>query len=56
MRLITAFELATRNRTELEALFRQVAGEALRRDTAPQERLNALASLENIARALKFRP
>lgn len=51
MRLISAFELHRRSATELSALFGQITkGLALTQRGTP-ERRNALASLENIARA-----
>ena len=51
MRLISAFELHRRSASELSGLFRQVSkGLALTQGGTP-ERRNALATLENIARA-----
>lgn len=51
MKLISNFELQTRNEKELSAMFCNVSKGLSRtkRDTA--ERRNALASLENISRA-----
>ena len=51
MRLISVFELHRRSATELSVLFGQVSkGLALTQRGTP-ERRNALATLENIARA-----
>ena len=51
MRLISVFELHRRSASELSDLFGQVSkGLALTRGGTP-ERRNALATLENIARA-----
>lgn len=57
MRLITAFELATCSKKELAALFQQAAQAAIRSERGSANRRNALASMENIHRALqqKFR-
>ena len=51
MRLITSFELATLNETELAALFNRVSKELTRTRKGSPERTHALASLENIRRA-----
>ena len=56
MKLITQFELASMSKPELKALFKAVSGAA---DTCPhgtRERINALASLQNIRRELAMRP
>ena len=51
MKLISAYELHRRSANELSALFSQVSsGLVLTRRGSP-ERRNALATLENIARA-----
>jgi hypothetical protein len=52
MRLITANELATMNETQLRVLFRQVSEYLNRSAAGSAERRNALATLENITRAL----
>ncbi len=52
MKLITAFELETRNEFELRVLFRDVSDALARSDRHSPERRIALASLENIERAL----
>ena len=55
MQLMTAFELATRNEFELRALFREVSEVLVRTDRESAERRIALASLENIASAMRAR-
>jgi len=52
MRLITAFELATKRESELRAIFLKASMNVIREPQGSPERRNALASLENIARAL----
>lgn len=52
MRLITQFELANCTQSELHALHRQALTALLRSDFGTAARRNALASLENIERAL----
>ncbi len=54
-RLITAFELQTRSTDELSALFRKVPQQLARSEPGTAERRNAVASLENINRALTAR-
>ncbi len=51
MRLISAFELHRHNSSELSDLFRHVSKGLALTDCGTPERRNALASLENIARA-----
>jgi hypothetical protein len=55
MKLITRFELAAKETHELHALYRElfnhVAGNALK----AQDRVNALASLQNIQNELVYR-
>ncbi len=53
--LITAWELQNRTEKELCALFRKVSQEAAQSDPGTPERRNAVASLENINRALNTR-
>lgn len=55
MKLITRFELASRNETELRILYREVFNALVRsrRDTA--ERRTCLASLENIVAEINIR-
>jgi len=48
MRLITKFELAAKNKTELHALYREVFNELAKSKPDTHQRRNALASLENI--------
>ena len=55
MRLITAFELASCNVAELRLLFRLASEELAVSEPYSPERRNALASLENIRRALQAR-
>lgn len=56
MRLITAFELATRNKIELAILFREAEQAAILSETGSPERRNALATMENIRRRLGLKP
>ena len=51
MKLISAHELNRRSLNELSALFGQVSRGLVRTQRGTQERRNALATLENIARA-----
>jgi hypothetical protein len=51
MRLISAYELHRRSANELSALFRQVSIGLVTTKRGSPERRNALATLENIARA-----
>ncbi len=55
MRLITAYELAHRSERELAALVSQASGVLARSEPGSEDRRNALASLENIRRALALR-
>jgi hypothetical protein len=52
MKLITAFALAAKKQSELEALFRQVSEELVATKPHSIERENALGSLQNIKRAM----
>ena len=52
MKLITQFELAALNRSELFGLHREVFNELAASGYGSAERRNALASLENIERAI----
>ncbi|QQG35164.1 MAG: hypothetical protein HYS17_06210 [Micavibrio aeruginosavorus] len=56
MRLITTFELATRNQTELAILFREAELAAICSESGSPERRNALANMENIQRRLRLTP
>jgi hypothetical protein len=56
MRLITRFELATRNSNELRQLYREIFNRLARTDADTPARRNALASLENIQAVLAQRP
>ncbi len=51
MKLVSAFELHRRSANELSALFAQVSRGLVRTQRGSPERRNALATLENIARA-----
>ena len=51
MKLISAYELHRRSANELSALFRQVSSGLVLTQRGSPERRNALATLENIARA-----
>jgi len=51
MKLISRFELDRRSNNELSALFCRVSKDLIRTKRGSPERRNALASLENIARA-----
>ena len=51
MKLISNYELHTRNANELSALFCQVSKGLVRTKRGSPDRRNALASLENISRA-----
>ncbi|GAB1256194.1 hypothetical protein NBRC116494_06960 [Aurantivibrio plasticivorans] len=55
MRLITRFELAAKNTNELYGLHRKVFNELARSERQTLERVNALASLENIENELASR-
>lgn len=61
-RIITAAELANRSLTDLQALYRQTHAALIRSEASSPARRNALASLENISRAIagvrarQFRP
>ena len=55
MNLITRFELATRSKSELQALYREVFGALVRSTSGSAERRNALASLENIQAEIRAR-
>lgn len=52
MRLITSYELAGHAQKELQALFNTVSNELACTEAGTPERRNALASLENIGRAM----
>lgn len=52
MRLITSFELAAKNTNELYGLHRKVFNELAKSEPHTLERVNALASLENIENEL----
>ncbi len=56
MKLLTIFELATRSEKELHVIYREVFNELAKSEEGSADRRNALASLENIERALISRP
>lgn len=55
MRLITRFELAAKSKNELYGLHRRVFNELAKSEAQTLERVNALASLENIELELASR-
>lgn len=55
MKLITRFELAAKNENELRGLLRMVFNELAKSEHQTLERVNALASLENIENELATR-
>ncbi len=52
MRLVTRFELATKNESELHGLLRNAFNELAKSNTNTHQRRNALASIENIQREI----
>lgn len=56
MKLITRFEAASRNTSELNALYREAFNTIACAKRGSIERRNALASLENIEAELELRP
>ena len=54
-RIITNADLQRRSLTELQAMYRKVHRDLVRSAKASAERRNALASLENISRAIRVR-
>lgn len=55
MRLVTRFEMATKNENELHGLLRNAFNELARSEPNTMERTNALASIENIQREIGSR-
>ncbi len=55
MRLLTRFELAAKNKTELDFLLRESFNELAKSNPNTHERRNALASIENIQREISSR-
>ena len=55
MKLVTRFELAAKSTTELHALYSDIFNALVGCDEHSHERLNALASLENIRTELAYR-
>ena len=55
MKLITRFELATRSKRELHAIYSETFNALVRSAPGSAERRNALASLENLAAELAAR-
>ncbi len=55
MRLVTRFELAAKNETELRGLLRNAFNELAKSNPHTHQRRNALASIENIQRAIGSR-
>jgi len=52
MKLLTRFELAGKNKTELHGLLRYSFNELAKSKPNTHQRINALASIENIQRKL----
>jgi hypothetical protein len=52
MKLTTEFNLAAKEQSELEVLFRQVSEELVSTEPHSIERARALGSLQNISRAM----
>lgn len=55
MRLITRFEMAAKNESELHGLLRNAFNELAKSDPDTIDRTNALASIENIQREIGSR-
>ena len=55
MRLITRFEMAAKNESELYSLLREAFNELARSKPDTHQRRNALASIENIQREIGSR-
>ena len=55
MKLITRFEMAAKNESELHGLLRNAFNELARSEPYTMERTNALASVENIRREIVSR-
>ena len=55
MRLITRFEMAEKNESELHGLLRNAFNELARSEPYTMERTNALASIDNIQREIGSR-
>jgi hypothetical protein len=55
MRLVTRFELAAKNESELHGLLRNAFNELAKSNPHTHQRRNALASIENIQREITSR-
>jgi hypothetical protein len=55
MKLLTRFELAAKNKTELHVLLRQSFNELAKSNPYTHQRTNALVSIENIQREIGSR-
>ncbi|MCG7870493.1 MAG: hypothetical protein JAZ11_00135 [Candidatus Thiodiazotropha lotti] len=55
MKLITRFELAAKETHELHALFRELFNHVSSNQLNDQERMNAIASMQNIQNELVYR-
>lgn len=55
MRLVTRFEMAAKNESELHGLLRNAFNELTNSEHHTMERTNALASIENIQREISSR-
>jgi hypothetical protein len=55
MRLVTKFELAAKSTYQLHGLHKEVFVELIKSNPRTMQRVNALASLQNIEQELTFR-
>lgn len=55
MKLVSRFELAAKSKNELHALLREAFNELARSEPETHQRMNALASIENIQREIHLR-
>lgn len=55
MKLVTRFELAAKNKNELQGLLREAFNELAKSERNSHQRRNALASIENIQNELASR-
>lgn len=55
MKLVSRFELAAKNENELHALLGEAFNELARSEPETHQRMNALASIENIQREISSR-
>jgi len=55
MKLVTRFELAAKNKSELHGLLREAFNELAKSEPESHQRRNALASIENIRNEINSR-